>query len=216
MLDGTALLDPKKTLRAYNVKDDDVLLLQNLRSPSTSNLQQGGPASNNQMASANNNIIDPSVEMARASLLSNPELLQRLREAEPEFADAAQNDPAKFQQLYNARRETERRMQDEKRHMEELLMADPFDVAAQQKIEELIRQEQVYENMEHAMEFSPESFGRVQMLYVNVQVNGHDVKAFVDSGAQATISKSGCSRSIMPWLMSCYFSVSPDLAASCG
>uniref|UniRef100_A0A8D3B291 Ubiquitin-like domain-containing protein n=1 Tax=Scophthalmus maximus TaxID=52904 RepID=A0A8D3B291_SCOMX len=123
-------------------------------------------------------------------LLSNPHELSLLKERNPPLAEALlSGDLERFtkvlleQQQDRAKREQERIR---------LLTADPFDLDAQAKIEEEIRQHNVEENMTIAMEEAPESFGQVVMLYINCKVNGHPVKAFVDSGAQMTIMSQAC------------------------
>lgn len=76
--------------------------------------------------------------------------------ANPELAAAAE-DPTKFRDAlvnFNAMQQSARLQQ--QREME-LLNADPYNIEAQRKIEEAIRQEAVLENMESAMENMPES-----------------------------------------------------------
>ena len=68
-----------------------------------------------------------------------------------------------------------------------MLTADPMDLEAQRLIAQEIENKNIETNMELAMEYNPESFGTVVMLYIDCKVNGHNIKAFVDSGAQATI-----------------------------
>ncbi|KAI3986807.1 hypothetical protein MKX01_039781 [Papaver californicum] len=76
--------------------------------------------------------------------------------------------------------------------LQALLNADPFDVEAQKRIEAAIRQKGTDENWEAALEHNPEAFARVVMLYVNMEVNGMPLKAFVDSGAQSTMISKSC------------------------
>ncbi|KAM9298971.1 protein DDI1 homolog 2 isoform 2-T2 [Gastrophryne carolinensis] len=128
--------------------------------------------------------------LLREMLLANPHELSLLKERNPPLAEALlSGDLDKFtkvlleQQQERAKREQERIR---------LYSADPFDLEAQAKIEEDIRQANIEENMTIAMEEAPESFGQVVMLYINCKVNGYPVKAFVDSGAQMTIMSQAC------------------------
>ena len=78
----------------------------------------------------------------------------------PEIAEAVRSDPARFAELL---RQTRARQVEAERELERL-EADPYSIEAQRRIEEAIRQQAVMENLEHALEYSPESFGRVTML----------------------------------------------------
>jgi DNA damage-inducible protein 1 len=47
---------------------------------------------------------------------------------------------------------------------------------AQKLLEEIIQEENINENYENAMEYSPESFGTVVMLYIDCVVNKQPLK----------------------------------------
>ncbi|XP_075028092.1 protein DDI1 homolog 2 isoform X2 [Calonectris borealis] len=209
------LTDNNRSLASYGLKDGDVVILRqketveprpsirfpglpridfsSIAVPGTSTQQHQPPAqrlrpSPPDAPSFPQGLDNPA--LLREMLLANPHELSLLKERNPPLAEALlSGDLEKFtrvlleQQQDRARREQERIR---------LYSADPFDLEAQAKIEEDIRQQNIEENMTIAMEEAPESFGQVVMLYINCKVNGHPVKAFVDSGAQMTIMSQAC------------------------
>ncbi|XP_071473477.1 protein DDI1 homolog 2 isoform X7 [Marmota flaviventris] len=212
------LTDNHRSLASYGLKDGDVVILRqkdnadprpsvqfptdlpridfsSIAVPGTSSPRQRLPqgaqqphSSPGETTSSPQGLDNPA--LLRDMLLANPHELSLLKERNPPLAEALlSGDLEKFsrvlveQQQDRARREQERIR---------LFSADPFDLEAQAKIEEDIRQQNIEENMTIAMEEAPESFGQVVMLYINCKVNGHPVKAFVDSGAQMTIMSQAC------------------------
>jgi len=90
------------------------------------------------------------------------------------------------------------RMSESKRKEAELyarLERDPFDVEAQKEIERILKQKRNDDMYEQAMEDTPELIvGRVTMLYCNMELNGHKMKVFIDSGAQMSVMGLDCAR----------------------
>ncbi|KAL8601882.1 hypothetical protein ACOMHN_020617 [Nucella lapillus] len=213
---GRPLHDDKLSLKQYGINNGDILLLQQIQgqpgqTPRNAGAQSapagvpqidfgsiqlpgqsggagvggrggGGPSSGPRSEQ------DP--ESIRQMFLNNPHQMALLKERNQPLAEAlTSGDPEKFRKVFLEQQE-ERRKTEQARL--ELLSANPFDPEVQKRIAEEIRMKNVETNMETAIEFAPESFGQVVMLYVDCVVNGYPVKAFVDSGAQMTIMSQAC------------------------
>ena len=130
---------------------------------------------------------------------ANPHLIEELRHGNAPLAEAlASLNVAKVrgvrmqQQMAEALAKTQEKLALDALYAR--IAKDPFDMEAQRKIEEMMRAQNVKDNYELATEEMPESFGRVVMLYVPLEVNGCALTAMVDSGAQQTIMSEACAR----------------------
>ncbi|EMR08996.1 hypothetical protein PNEG_02772, partial [Pneumocystis murina B123] len=138
------------------------------------------------------NSLDP--EILRLRLLSRPQFLEIIQQTHPELAEAAVHNPEEFKRIVQSMYFDRNYLEIQRQREISALNADPLNIEAQARIEEIIRQEAVMENLENAMEYHPESFGRVTMLYIDVEINKYKAKAFVDSGAQNTIMSPSCAK----------------------
>ena len=159
---GRELRDERQTLEQCQVKQDDMLEML-VRGPQSHAAQAQRPGQGEASASAQDargqrarpptTGNDP--EMLRLRALGDVETLAQLRTQAPPLADAV-SDPTRFRQAWETIQQQAQEREDAKQREYALLNEDPFNVEAQAKIEEMIREQQVAENLQTALDYNPE------------------------------------------------------------
>ena len=150
------LLDDSKTLEQYGIRQDAMLGMEIKNAEGRAERSDRGraePASQVDRAEAARR--DPDPEVIRLQALGNPQILAQIRGQNPTLANAVP-DPNRFREVWESIERKQRDMNAEKQRELALLNADPFNVEAQAKIEEIIREERVMENVQNAMDYAPE------------------------------------------------------------
>ena len=158
------LNDNTQTLESVGITDEDILVVHEFISES-----QGRAAQVLSSQQAGTRARDDA-ETLRQSALSDPSIIQQLRLRRPELAEEVY-DEQRFREVWNGllRRQNEAERERERNIQE--LNNGPIDEETQKKIEEMIREGQVMENLEDAFQFTPES---KPLVLCNVHPTGTD------------------------------------------
>lgn len=152
---GRVLTEDTKTMEELQIIDGDMLAVHvsDKRPNPNRQAQAARPAPPQPQPQASGGANDP--ELIRLQVLGDPALRQQLQRQHPELA-ASVDDPARFAAILRESQDRERRERVERQRQIEQLNDDPFNIENQRKIEEMIRQERVMENLQNAMEHNPE------------------------------------------------------------
>ncbi|CAG9465183.1 unnamed protein product [Pedinophyceae sp. YPF-701] len=188
VFNGNRLNNDSATLSSAGVGDGDLVMM--VPAPPPRAQQQGAPQGQQAQRQPP---MDPVMMQAFLRELQNIPQIQELLRANPRLAEALQRgDQSALAALMQAAQGgglpgAGRGPPAEPDPFADLTDEQLMDPEIQARIEQHIRRKAVDEQLAHSQEYYPELFGEVTMLYINAELNGTPIKAFVDSGAQGTI-----------------------------
>lgn len=165
-LNGRPLNNDAQTLEQAGIHDGEMLAML-VRQPGAA--PPNRRAARTAGASNSGDMGAEELETVRLRILGDPPTLQSLREQNPPLA-AAVNDPVRFREVWQHFKNMEAERERERQNQVRLLNDDPFNVDAQRKIEEMIRQNNVMENLQHAYENNPEGELDLPFLFMRISV----------------------------------------------
>lgn len=152
-LNNVPLQPDTKTLEDAGLKDGDMLaMLTREAAQAAGNMDIEEPASQSSHRLGRSH---QDIESTRLSILGNASAMAQVRAQRPALAEAI-NDPTRFREVWLDMMREDAERERERFEQMRLLNEDPFNVDAQRKIEEMIRQESVQQNLQHAYEHNPE------------------------------------------------------------
>jgi DNA damage-inducible protein 1 len=149
---GQLITDDSKTMEDLQINDGEMLALHVRDMRGSTGVPDHSRRGQHQRRRPG---TDQDPELIRLQILGDPNLRAEAQRQQPQLA-AALEDPQRFAQLFNENFQREQREREERQREIARLNEDPFDIEAQARIEEMIRQERVMENLQNAMEHNPE------------------------------------------------------------
>ena len=205
---GNLLQNDQITIKNYKIMENDIVIVRkaqpkpkglgNAFDNIMKNLNNNKPVTNNRisdnkatdiMANINKYRIKNECQKLKNHYTTIPSEMSILLNTDEELASAILSNSDEIlekliEKRINAYDEKKKKEHDE---MVRLYHADPNDIDAQKRIEEINNLKLINENLEYAQLNMPESFSFIHMLYIPVEINKVNLTALVDTGAQTTI-----------------------------
>lgn len=155
---GQLITDKTKTIQELAITDGDMLALhiRDMRGNTgvaPAHQAQQPPQQQQQQQQQRSMAQDP--ELIRLQVLGDPRLRAELQRSNPQLAGALE-DSRRFAQLFRDTADQQENARRDRMREIEQLNNDEFNPEAQARIEEIIRQQGVMENLQNAMEYNPE------------------------------------------------------------